>query len=251
MNRYQQAMAPTHTELAGIGLERDASVVLISGAITNGGVVQNERQGIQDGGDLYVFPESAQRLDVSSDSIVDTVGGIGGSEILIEGLDSDYRQITELVSLSGLTTVQTTQAFLRVNDAAVTQAGSTGFLQGNVTVTTEITADRLAYLDAISGRSNTGNYTVPADHDLLIRDIFTSVSRKDEVEAFYTQRDFNSTAFVSTPAGILYESFGAVVNLDIGIRQKTDLMLTMHPFVADPKIVFNIAATLYNTYKLT
>ena len=61
------------------------------------------------GGIEYVYPTSAGPCLVASTTAVDT-----GSKITIQGLDEDYNQITNIVTLNGTTTVATSGTFFRV-----------------------------------------------------------------------------------------------------------------------------------------
>ena len=78
-----------------------------------------------DGGGLYQYPSSAVQMSVVSSDAGDT------AQILIQGLDADYKAISEVVTLTGTSPVTTTKSFFRINTAAVV---STPNLAGNVTI---------------------------------------------------------------------------------------------------------------------
>tara|TARA_R110000851_G_scaffold109332_2_gene231599 strand:- start:119 stop:886 length:768 start_codon:yes stop_codon:yes gene_type:complete len=247
VNKFQQALAPTHTELAGLGLHTDTRAVLIVARSLSGGVANSSAiQGVQEGAEFYKFIDSPQRLTITSDSASDSAGGAGSTKILIQGLDANYKPIQEFVIPNGLNPVLTTQTFLRVQTATTIDAGAAAVNIGNISLTSEITTDRMGYISAGLGRSVVGNYTVPANKRLLIRTIFASTSRNDETEVYYTQRNFGNTAFLSTPAGIIYNSFGQINDIDLALPAKADFTLTMSPLVNAPKIVISIIANLYD-----
>ena len=74
----------------------------------------------------YVIPSGAEVLDVISADAQDDVSGTGAQQVTISGLDANYNQISEVVSLTGNGTAQTTNAFLAVNRAKTTRGGSGG-----------------------------------------------------------------------------------------------------------------------------
>lgn len=75
---------------------------------------------------------TAAQMKVSSSSANDTSpSGTGAHIVLVEGLDQDYNPISEYVTLSGQTAVNTVNSYLRVQHITVTDKGSNG---GNVGV---------------------------------------------------------------------------------------------------------------------
>lgn len=118
---------------------------------------------------LITRPATALQMRVSSTSANDTAAGTGARTIVIEGLDGDYNEITETVTLNGQTFVLTAAAFLRINYMYVATAGSTMSAAGDIYVGTgTVTAGVPATVyDIIKFNYNdtiTGSYTVPAGH---------------------------------------------------------------------------------------
>lgn len=118
---------------------------------------------------LITRPATALQMRVSSTNINDTAAGTGARTIVIEGLDGDYNEITETVTLNGQTFVLTTASFLRINYMYVATAGSTLSAAGDIYVGTgTVTAGVPATVyDIIKFNYNdtiTGSYTVPAGH---------------------------------------------------------------------------------------
>jgi hypothetical protein len=77
-------------------------------------------------GGLYSYLTAATVLKVSSSSVNDTSAGTGARTVELSGLDADYNEISELVTLNGQTPVNTTKLFLRINRMVVRSAGSGG-----------------------------------------------------------------------------------------------------------------------------
>jgi hypothetical protein len=93
-----------------------------------------------DGGGVYTFPSSALVLSLVS-SAADTC------VVCVYGLDADWLEISENVTLTGTTPVTTTKSFFRVNGAYVLS----GTQSGNVSITNNGT--KYAYIEALTGVS--------------------------------------------------------------------------------------------------
>ena len=109
----------------------------------------------------YVFPSTTQIMRVASDDATDA-----SVQILIKGLDADYLEISEVVTLTA-TTVDTTQQFFRVNDVVTV---GTQNLEATSTLTVQDTAQTtvFAQVDNGHGRNQASIYTVPANCNCCI-----------------------------------------------------------------------------------
>lgn len=100
--------------------------------IINDLVFRANEYGVPIGGIDLTLPTSATTLGIASTSVNDTSAGTGARTLLITGLNSNYDEIQEVVTLNGQTEVNTTASFLRVNGANVLTTGSVGFNQGTI-----------------------------------------------------------------------------------------------------------------------
>lgn len=115
------------------------------------------------GGGIYTFPAAADTLDLVSSSESDTMG------VLIEGLDANYQQISEVVTLNGTSSVETTKSFLRINSARIVSGNNVG----NITIGDGST--NFAYIEATYGIQQAALFTVPAGFTFYITQVdFTS-----------------------------------------------------------------------------
>jgi len=80
----------------------------------------------------YVYPASATVMKISSSDANDTSAGTGAQTVKIFGLDANYAEISETVSLNGQTAVNTTNSYLRINQLVVLTAGSGGTAAGTI-----------------------------------------------------------------------------------------------------------------------
>ena len=121
-------------------------------------------------GGLYSYLSAATVLKVSSSSTNDTSAGTGARTVELFGLDGDYNEISEVVTLSGQTEVNTTQSYLRINRMIVRSAGSGGanagiIYAGTGTVTTGVPANIYATING-DGTNQTlmALWTIPAGY---------------------------------------------------------------------------------------
>ncbi len=70
---------------------------------------------IQSQGGILIFLTTAELITLSSTDATDTNGGAGTNSVEVFGLDENFTAISEIVNLSGLTEVNTTKEFIRVN----------------------------------------------------------------------------------------------------------------------------------------
>jgi hypothetical protein len=118
---------------------------------------------------LITFPASALQMKVSSTSANDTSAGTGARTVVVQGLDADYNEVTETVTLNGQTAVTMTTAMLRINYAYVATAGSGNSAAGDIyigtgTVTTGVPATVYDIIKFDYNNTTTGSYTVPAGY---------------------------------------------------------------------------------------
>jgi hypothetical protein len=117
-------------------------------------------------GGIYMFPTSAAILDISSSSANDNSAGTGGRTMLIEGLDSNYDEISEVVTLNGVATGNTVNSYLRVNKAKFITVGSSTYNEGKITI--ENTGVVVCIIDISHSTSYQGVYTVPNNKTALV-----------------------------------------------------------------------------------
>lgn len=127
-------------------------------------VVNNTRVDLWEGPTgTYVFPTVAQRMAVVSTSASDTLAGTGTQKLMIHYLDSSYAAKTEIVTLNGLTPVNTVATnILRINGVHATQVGTGLGAAGNISVTNTGGTVTYGYISAGMNTARQAIYTVPA-----------------------------------------------------------------------------------------
>ena len=122
---------------------------------------------------LYVYPTTAIQMNVSSSSIQDNPAGTGAYNVTIYGLDANYNQINETVTMNGRTAVPTVNNYFRINKMNVNYAGAAQTNVGRIylgtgTPVAGVPPVKYCTIQADYGESSTGTYTVPAGKTAFI-----------------------------------------------------------------------------------
>ena len=153
-------------------------------------------------GGNYVWPDNAVTVFASSSSANDTGGGTGANTITIQGLDEDYNEIEESITLNGQTQVATQLSYLRIYRAFVTLAGSSGTSGGTIYLGSSGASGGVpntVYANlGLGNQTQIAAYTVPAGYTLYLDDInFTAgLSKANKVATCsFVSRDQGSNVF--------------------------------------------------------
>jgi hypothetical protein len=129
------------------------------------GEIQNVEETIWDVGGLYTYPSSAVTMTATSSS-----GATDEDvEVTIQGVDTNYAELSETVTLNASGTATTTGSFLRVYRAFV--SGSTASA-GNITIANGGTT--YAYVSAADQQTLMALWTVPAGYTAYLFQIDTT-----------------------------------------------------------------------------
>ena len=120
-------------------------------------------------GGIYEYLTVASTVSAISNDSGDTVAGTGARTIEIQGLDSNYNTVTEVISTNGTSSgPASTNEFLRVYRALVKTAGSTSTNEGDIdinagsTTVISIGTKGTGVNKEGFGQSQTSVYTIPA-----------------------------------------------------------------------------------------
>lgn len=115
-------------------------------------------------------PISPAVLEVVSDLAADAGVGAGAREVKFLGLDSNFREINEIVALDGLTVVPTTQSFIRLHRAYVVATGTYGKTnQGKITI--RAGSSTVGTIVEGFGQTQLSGYCVPARKRLFVSNV--------------------------------------------------------------------------------
>jgi len=128
----------------------------------------------------FDYDTAGARLSIQSTSNDDGIGNIGIQALYLEGLDTDYNLLTEVVVLTGTTGVLTDNTFLRLKRTRVVLSGSNKTAVGTIT----ITGDSFTWSKIDPGNYTCllGRYTVPAGHSLILTGTNVSSGKNGDFE---------------------------------------------------------------------
>ncbi len=173
------------------------------------------------GGNI-TFLTSASTITVTSTGN-DTVGGTGARYIRIEGLDNDYKQITERVELDSTTPQVTSQSFLRINRAYVQEVGTLGENENLISMTATTGGSVQADIEAGSGQTEKTQYTVPAGYKAYIYQWIMSAGKGEDFEGELKFRIPNESWRIAHRV-FLYEQ-PTHQSVDVRIPEKSDIRI--------------------------
>ena len=168
-------------------------------------------------GGLYSYLASASVLKVSSSSTADTSAGTGARTVELSGLDTNYDEISETVTLNGQTAVNTTNEFLRINRMVVRSAGTGGqnagvIYAGTGTVTTGVPANKYATIAIGDNQTVMALWTVPRGYTayLLQTDITVATTQNNK---------YCTVHLVSRPNGEVFQIKDKFVKAESSVHQ--------------------------------
>ena len=130
-------------------------------------------------GATWVAPIAATLHHIKSSVTSDDVGAVGATSVQVYGLDANYDQINETVTMNGTTNVTTANEYLRVNRMIVRAAsdGGFGYNYGNITATTSDAAGTVTCAIAAGiSQSRQAIYTIPHKTVGILRRLHGGVS---------------------------------------------------------------------------
>jgi hypothetical protein len=145
--------------------------------IAGSGVAAND---LWTNGGIYPWMTAATSLEAVSVGVSaanDAAAGTGARTITVSGLDIAGAEISEVVTMNGVTAVALATQFYRINSVGLTTVGSGLRNAGEIRIrdagagTTRAVVPVAAVADLTPGVDKGSQYTVPAGHALLIYDI--------------------------------------------------------------------------------
>ena len=218
--------------------------------------VEDTKATIWEQGGLYSYPASATVMTISSSSTDDTAAGTGARTVEIFGLDGDYNEINEVVTLNGQTAVNTTKSYFRINRGLVRSAGSGGVNAGIIyagtgTVTSGVPANIYLLING-DGDNQTlmSLWTVPAGYTAFLTKMSLSTGTSTQTPAVL------SASLVARPYGEVFQikerftiTDGAheqFYTFPLRFTEKTDL--EMRAFSSSGSVSFDVSASMEFVY---
>ena len=194
--------------------------------------VGTDSETIWEQGGEYSYPASASTMTLSSANTNDAAAGTGARTITIFGLDADYNEVSETLTLNGQTAVNTSNSYLRINRGIVRSAGSGGenagiIYVGTGTVTAGVPANKYLTLGAGNNQTLMCLWTVPADYTAYLLGFMSTTGNDSATPSFL------NVELVARPLGEVFqvkERYSLATgdhkqdfNVPLRFEEKTDL----------------------------
>ena len=185
-------------------------------------------------GGLYTWPTAAATMDITSSDANDTSAGTGARTIVIEGLDANYAEISETITMNGQTAVVSTNSYLRVHRAYVATAGSgltnAGLIyvaNSSVTHTAGVPSDLTLIattIEAGNGQTLQTFYTVPASKTAYLTRLSAStIDASNAVTITLRKRELGGAFRVQERFIVFQSSFSSAHDIPLVFPEKTDI----------------------------
>jgi hypothetical protein len=170
-----------------------------------------------------VLPAAAGVVSITSTSLLDTGGGTGARTVDLVGVDADYKQITETVTLKGLLPVVTTQKFLRLLRF---QAGEVGVSASNAGLITAVIGG-YPQAQMVAGESFAfmSHFTVPLGRTMYVKTIFASVGKNVECRLSVWLRQYGRALRVSTQIDVYQNVEMIPLEYSLILPERSEIML--------------------------
>lgn len=187
-------------------------------------------------GGAYVFPTEAKAMTIVSSSASDTMA------VLINGLDADYRELQQVVTLTGLTPVAIPKSIFRINSAVILSGSNIG----NITIASG--GVTYGYIGLGLGTTQACIFTVPADHKLyLFRiDVNSATTNGNKYVTFRnvvttsTGRKLRVAEATFATSQVSYDR-----QVPFLIDEKTDFLFEAKSSSSENEVAFFVEAVLY------
>lgn len=138
---------------------------------------------IWDGGGTWTPPTAARGHNVRSSNACDVSDGAGARTVEIFGLDTDYVQQNETITLNGTTNVSTSGSYVRIHRMIVRTAGSDGINHGDITACAPTEDTVTAQISASFNQTLMAIYTVAASHTAYMTSFYANMLRNNTTGA--------------------------------------------------------------------
>ncbi len=189
-------------------------------------------------GGAYTYLTTAKFLKVASDDTNDSSASTGARTVTITGLDGNYAQQEETISLGGFVGITSANSYLRIFRMKVSTAGNSDTAEGKIVALPDqagstftaagvptTTSNVLAAMATGTNQTRMAIYTVPASYTAYMTGAYASVSENNEAEITYVQREENSVFQVKGTFHIFRNNFSYDPKVPVPIPSKTDIEL--------------------------
>lgn len=164
-------------------------------ALGNNPDVDAGPEDIWSGGGVYPWMTGATALEIVSDNAADAAAGTGARTVLVNGLDAVWEEVSQTVTLNGLTPVALVTPLYRIQSALIMSAGSGQVNAGNISVRDAGGGTVRALIPVGYGITRQSQFTVPLGYTLSINSTLLCINRPSSI------RDATLATFIQSPLG--------------------------------------------------
>jgi len=140
--------------------------------------VDTSIEDIWDGGGTYLFPTSADQLEISSTSALDSSTATGARTIRLEGLDASFATQNETVTMTGTAAATTANSYIRLHRMKIITAGTNEAGVGSISAVHPSASATMAKIRTPWNQTQMAIFTIPAGKTGLIKRYYGGVNIK-------------------------------------------------------------------------
>lgn len=182
-------------------------------------------------GGTLSYLSTAEPMNIASTSANDDgdPAGTGSQTIFIAGINDAWEEISETVTMNGMTDVLTSQSYLRVTRMYSLAVGSTGSNVGTITATAQTAGTVQAQIQPTENQTAKIQFSIPAQKLCLIVGWSFGVGGGSDAVFRFKQRPFGS-------------GFRTIQHTIT--RRQADVATLPHPIVLQPRTDFTITGAV-------
>lgn len=165
-------------------------------------------------GGTYAYPSTAVAMTATSSE----AGTDENVEVTIYGLDENWAEVQQTLTLNASGTATSTQTFLRINSARISNGQDA---VGNIEITNGATT--YAYINSQFGKSLSSVYSVPAGYKAYIVSGAISLAKQKEVIAKFMVRQFGGIFIAEGIIGSSGAPFQKDWIVPVVVNEKSDI----------------------------
>jgi len=199
----------------------------------------------------YVFPPVPTLMNVSSSDVDDVLGGAGLWNVTVFGLDANWVEQVEVVSLNGQNPVSTVNQYIRINSLHGNSAGGSETNEGDVYLgvgptVAGVPATIYSLVCAGEGNSLVGLYSIPANHTgyLLIGRCGTADNKVVAFSMYHRGNEYPNRAWKATRHLHVDQQFVYIDTMASRFPRQADILLKAEAASSDTHVNFNVKLLL-------
>jgi len=178
----------------------------------------------------FPYPTVAQICSVFSDDNDDASTDTGARTIQIYGLDTNYADQNETLTLNGTTRVLTANSYVRIFRGIVRSAGTSGYNEGTISIKAA-TDSVICEVAAEQNQTLLSLWTVPANHTAYITNIWSTSANSKNVYLYLYVRPYGEVFQNKFTVTLLDCCFYHAFRMPLKIDSKSDIEIRAKSFV--------------------